>query len=197
MGRELTAPRVGRHVPRRPWLDVAGRRPLRLPRGRRLAGRRQLRNEERPQIGIRRFLQQPGVDLARRIAVAGRLVQARRTERCVDTIRPLECRGLAVGLERARRVAGALLGVRQAIAWLVSVWNSSGWRRAFRRILIRLACSGMCGRAAAYILYLKSSGDIFSRISAHLSRETLERFCSFPSSICCSTLEASSTFLAT
>jgi hypothetical protein len=31
-------------------------------------------------------------------------------------------------------------------------------------------------RARAHILYLKSSGDIFSRISDHLSRETPARF---------------------
>src|SRR5262249_27653942 len=51
--------------------------------------------------------------------------------------------------------------------------------------------------ALPYILYLKSSGDIFSRISAHLSREVLERSWSFPSSLCCNTLEASRAFFAT
>jgi len=51
-----------------------------------------------------------------------------------------------------------------------------------------------------YILYLKSSGDIFSRISAHFSFETLEIFetsGSFPSSGCWRMLEASRTALAT
>src|SRR5215813_2496875 len=48
-----------------------------------------------------------------------------------------------------------------------------------------------------HILYLKSSGDIFSKISDHLSRETLDRFFSCVASDCCSTLEASRTFFAT
>src|SRR6266705_3130773 len=53
---------------------------------------------------------------------------------------------------------------------------------------------------ARYCLYLKSSGLIFSRISAHFSLETFETFstaASFPSSFCCRTLEASRTALAT
>src|SRR4029079_12834043 len=48
-----------------------------------------------------------------------------------------------------------------------------------------------------HILYLKSSGDIFSRISAHLSRDTLDRSGSRGSSICWRTLDASSTGFAT
>ena len=53
--------------------------------------------------------------------------------------------------------------------------------------------------ARRHILYLKSSGDIFSRISDHLSRETPARFCSLESASadCWSSLDTSRTFLAT
>src|SRR5690349_2989751 len=53
----------------------------------------------------------------------------------------------------------------------------------------------------AHILYLKSSGDIFSRISDHLSRETPARFWSAALTACSAdsriSLELSSTALAT
>src|SRR5581483_1241022 len=57
-----------------------------------------------------------------------------------------------------------------------------------------------CGERSAggrYILYLKSSGAIFSRISAQRSGETFERFCSLPSSPSCRKLDCSRTRFAT
>ena len=75
----------------------------------------------------------------------------------------------------------------------LSSMNSSGRLRSFRRSLIRATKIN----PLPYILYLKSSGDILSRISAHLSREMLERFVSTVSSMCWRMLDASSTFLAT
>src|SRR5262249_201970 len=69
------------------------------------------------------------------------------------------------------------------------VHGLAGQRLELVRLAERLAADldplGVLGHAREsalpYILYLKSSGDIFSRISAHLSREMLERSWSFPS----------------
>src|SRR5260370_41518091 len=80
--------------------------------------------------------------------------------------------------------------IRKSRALSISVVNSSGALSSFWVILRRWVVGGIeCSsgrrpaedhrrsqRARAYILYLKSSGDIRSRISDHLSRETLARF---------------------
>src|SRR5579885_758394 len=88
----------------------------------------------------------------------------------------------------------------KVVVFSIIFWNSSGWRsslRVMRRwwvvVAIRLGSTPPARERAAvragevegegqpvvggdHILYLKSSGDIFSRISDHLSRDTLARF---------------------